>query len=87
MFFDSCTVERLNWLQDPDDIDEIQTIHIHIRYNHDGIPCHLIHNENGTVTAKFEAPQFAVTPGQSAVFYSGDYLLGGGIIVKGYQNR
>jgi tRNA U34 2-thiouridine synthase MnmA/TrmU len=29
---------------------------------------------------KFKSPQFAVAPGQSAVFYIEDILLGGGII-------
>jgi tRNA-specific 2-thiouridylase len=33
------------------------------------------------VRVRFDAPQRDVTPGQAAVFYQGDLLLGGGIIV------
>ena len=29
---------------------------------------------------KFQSEQFSITPGQAAVFYKGDVLLGGGII-------
>ena len=85
MYFTSCSIEKLNWFLDPDNIKD--KIFIHIRYNHEGVACGIDHHTNGTITAQFKSPQFAVTPGQSAVFYSGDRLLGGGIITKGYLNE
>jgi tRNA-specific 2-thiouridylase len=86
MFFGGCTITEINWLQDLDDYSD-KPIDIHIRYNHDGVPCQISMNNNGSLTVNFESPQFAVTPGQSAVFYSGDILLGGGIIAKGMVNE
>jgi tRNA-specific 2-thiouridylase len=49
------------------------------RYRQADAPCVLTATATGFELA-FEAPQWAVTPGQSAVVYDGDVCLGGGII-------
>lgn len=53
-----------------------------IRYSHKGAPCVLYPNEDGSIRCEFEEPQRAMAPGQAAVFYRGDYVLCGGVIVK-----
>jgi len=40
----------------------------------------LVYLENNRARVCFEKPQWAITPGQSVVFYDGDTVLGGGII-------
>jgi len=49
------------------------------RYRQADAACHLETSDDGFELA-FEAPQWAVTPGQSAVLYDGEVCLGGGVI-------
>ena len=49
-----------------------------IRYRHPEQPCLLTPLEDGGVRLDFDTPQRAITPGQSAVVYDGDTVLGGG---------
>lgn len=49
-----------------------------IRYRHPEQPCLLTPLEDGGVRLDFDEPQRAITPGQSAVVYDGDTVLGGG---------
>ncbi len=50
------------------------------RYRQTDAACSLLSEEAQVFTLSFEEPQWAVTPGQSAVLYQGDVCLGGGII-------
>jgi tRNA-specific 2-thiouridylase len=50
------------------------------RYRQADAPCHVVSLAGGRCTLAFDAPQWAVTPGQSAVLYRGEVCLGGGII-------
>jgi len=59
---------------------------IKTRYRQPDIECRAIRSDNGNVEVSFEAPQWAVTPGQYAVFYDGDECLGGGVITTVIQN-
>ena len=54
------------------------------RYRQADAPCELVAPGNGGVRLAFppEAPQWAVTPGQSAVLYDGEVCLGGGVIAS-----
>ncbi|HLR78730.1 MAG TPA: tRNA 2-thiouridine(34) synthase MnmA [Burkholderiaceae bacterium] len=50
------------------------------RYRQTDAACTLKHGHDGSFVLDFDEPQWAVTPGQSAVVYDGDVCLGGGII-------
>ncbi len=54
--------------------------HAKTRYRQADVPCTLQTSETGHFSLRFAQPQWAVTPGQSAVLYDGDICLGGGII-------
>jgi tRNA-specific 2-thiouridylase len=59
-------------------------LRVRIRYNHPEAPARVIFFQD-KIKIKFEKPQFAITPGQSAVFYDKDTVLGGGIIDRVVQ--
>jgi tRNA-specific 2-thiouridylase len=70
----------LNWLSGPDKKEFSATVQI--RYRHAPAAC-AVAVVRGGAEVRLEKPQFAVAPGQSAVFYDGDKVLGGGIITRG----
>jgi len=56
-------------------------IKVRIRYNHKEMKA-AVFPEKGKLRVVFKKPQFAITPGQSAVFYDKISVLGGGLIEK-----
>ncbi len=50
------------------------------RYRQPDQSCRVEPGDQGSVHVTFDHPQRAVTPGQSVVFYEGEYCLGGGVI-------
>ncbi|WP_373099680.1 MULTISPECIES: tRNA 2-thiouridine(34) synthase MnmA [Pasteurellaceae] len=52
------------------------------RYRQADIACQIIPLHDDGIEVRFEQPQIAVTPGQSAVFYQGEVCLGGGVIER-----
>ncbi len=76
----TCIVRDTNFLaiDPPTEPFECQ---VKIRYRHAATPARVTPGpHNGEFTICFETPQRAITPGQSAVFYQNDLVLGGGII-------
>jgi tRNA-specific 2-thiouridylase len=69
----------VNWLEPPEaEIDaEVQ-----IRYRAPAVACTISHDSDDGCQVRFKAAFPAVTPGQAAVFYRGDQVLGGGWIER-----
>jgi tRNA-uridine 2-sulfurtransferase len=61
----------------------------HIRYNDAGTIAQVQNDpmREGTLNVNFYANVKGVAPGQSAVFYEGDDLIGGGIILGGVMDN
>jgi tRNA-specific 2-thiouridylase len=78
---DEFVVDRCNWIafDDPPESLEVTT---KIRYNHPGTPATLTPLSDGRAQVKMHTPQRAITPGQAAVFYREDLVLGGGWITR-----
>jgi tRNA-specific 2-thiouridylase len=76
----SLTAREINWLSIPP-LSAPRRAQVKIRNKHVAAQATLLPTDTpGRVEARFDEPQRAVTPGQAAVFYDGDLVLGGGWI-------
>ncbi|MDY6823617.1 MAG: tRNA 2-thiouridine(34) synthase MnmA [Thermodesulfobacteriota bacterium] len=69
-------VRHVNWLQDPR-----REMKVKVRYRHPAVPADVTFPATDEVRVDFKIPQFGIAPGQVAVFYEGDTVVGGGIIL------
>ncbi|MDE3050449.1 MAG: tRNA 2-thiouridine(34) synthase MnmA, partial [Nitrospirota bacterium] len=74
-----CDVADLN-LFDPSVLARSTEVHVKVRYATPATPATLQPLSAGNLRLRFHEPQRALSPGQSAVFYRNDQVLGGGII-------
>jgi tRNA-specific 2-thiouridylase len=72
-------VNRCNWIAYENPPAAFEST-VKIRYNHPGTEAVVTTLANGCANVKLLTPQRAVTPGQAAVFYRDDLVLGGGWI-------
>ena len=79
LFTDSFFIPQLFWSSGrrPRQPVDCQVV---IRYHHQPLDCRLTREAQGGWRVVLARPERSVTPGQSAVFYEGDKLLGGGVI-------
>ena len=80
-----CTVSRMNWVSIAEPSSPIQA-EVKIRYRSQPVSAQIIPLGNSRVKIMFDEHQFGVTPGQAAVLYKGEMVLGGGIIEVEQQN-
>lgn len=76
-----CTVQRVNWVSIGQPTTPIQA-EVQIRYRSKPSPATIVPLEEGRIKILFSEPQLSITPGQAAVWYDGEVLLGGGIIER-----
>lgn len=81
---------------DRDEFMSCPNLSVRIRYRSKPIPCRVVREDGDRMLVKFMGLAKAVTPGQSAVFYDGDRVLGGafiasqkgiGLLIEQYKNN
>jgi tRNA-specific 2-thiouridylase len=55
-------------------------VSVKIRHRHEPAPAIIENTGEDEILVTFDQPQRAITPGQAAVFYDGDIVVGGGWI-------
>jgi tRNA-specific 2-thiouridylase len=81
LFHRKFLVRDLNWIRPVREGEAVEA-HVKIRHNHPGAPAQVESHGASEAVVTFHQPQRAITPGQAAVFYDGDEVLGGGWIAR-----
>jgi tRNA-specific 2-thiouridylase len=81
LFHRKLMVRDVNWIR-PLGEGEAFEAHVKIRHNHPGAPARVEAQGVTQAVVDFHQPQRAITPGQAAVFYAEDEVIGGGWISR-----
>ena len=73
-----CEIENVNWVS-CDEQGQPLRAKVKIRHKHEPAVA-TVEPFRSNARIQFDVPQRAITPGQAAVFYDGDRVLGGGWI-------
>lgn len=84
LFYKKILVENVNFIPF-DKLDSEMRVTAKLRYRHNEQPAIIRPYDDDKILIEFDEPQRAPSPGQSAVFYDGDIVVGGGIILKGIR--
>jgi tRNA-specific 2-thiouridylase len=76
----TCDVRDVNWVSIAEPAQPVRAA-VKVRHRHEPAPATVESLAAGGARVSFDEPQRAVTPGQAAVFYDGDTVLGGGTII------
>lgn len=79
VYSDHLVMDRLCFMAE-ETFDPTREYTAKIRYSHAGTKCHVSMLPDGRARIAFCEPVRAVTPGQAAVVYDGEYIAGGGTI-------
>jgi len=77
-------VRSVNWIE-PLENEEISA-EVQVRYRSPSVPCRIRADREGNFEVRFQEIFPAATPGQAAVFYRGEQVLGGGWIERGINS-
>ncbi len=83
LYHKSCLVDQVNYIAQ--ELCNAARVLVKIRYSSLAVPAQLLPLDKDQVRIDFEDPQRAITPGQAAVFYQGDKVIGGGTISSSFN--
>ena len=81
LFATTLVADNWNWFPFENLTEPIRVM-AKARYRHNPQPATVYPMENGKAKVVFDAPQRAMTPGQTVALYDGDVVVGGGIITE-----
>ncbi len=79
LYSNTLRARRINLIA-VEDLSEPMRVAVKIRHRHEAAPAIIEKSGPDEILVTFDEPQRAITPGQAAVFYDGDIVVGGGWI-------